>query len=56
MVDVSNLSYATLVVPLTKAVQELKAENDMLRRRVDALERRFGEPAVINLKQVEVRQ
>jgi len=28
--DVKNLSYATLVVPLTKAVQELKAANDNL--------------------------
>ena len=28
--DVKNLSYATLVVPLTKAIQELKAANDNL--------------------------
>lgn len=29
--DTLNLSYATLVVPMTKAIQELKAENDNLK-------------------------
>jgi len=42
--DVKTLSYATLVVPLVKAVQELKAANDNqaaaiedLRREIEAL-------------------
>ncbi|WP_435640596.1 tail fiber domain-containing protein [Micavibrio aeruginosavorus] len=33
-----SMSYATMVVPLVKAVQELKAENDDLRARLEKLE------------------
>ena len=33
-----GLRYAEFVVPLVKAVQELKAENDALKARLDALE------------------
>jgi len=34
--NVKSLSYATIVVPLVKAVQELKAANDNLRETVEA--------------------
>jgi len=36
--DFYGLRYAEFVVPLVKAVQELKAENDALKARLDALE------------------
>ncbi|AEP10671.1 tail fiber domain-containing protein [Micavibrio aeruginosavorus] len=36
--DAKSMSYATVVVPLVKAVQELKAENDELRARLEKLE------------------
>ncbi|WP_374834471.1 tail fiber domain-containing protein [Paenochrobactrum pullorum] len=36
--NVKSLSYASFVVPLVKAVQELKAENDMLRDEVRAIQ------------------
>ncbi|MBI3419559.1 MAG: tail fiber domain-containing protein [Proteobacteria bacterium] len=35
--DVKTLSYATLAVPLVKAVQELKAENDGYKKALEAL-------------------
>ncbi len=38
--DAKSMSYATMVVPLVKAVQELKAENDNLRARLERLEAR----------------
>lgn len=36
--DGKSMSYADMVVPLVKAVQQLKAENDDLRKRLEALE------------------
>ncbi|WP_235067794.1 tail fiber domain-containing protein [Micavibrio aeruginosavorus] len=36
--DAKSMSYATVVVPLVKAVQQLKAENDALRARLEKLE------------------
>jgi hypothetical protein len=37
--DIYSLSYGQFVVPLVKAVQELKAENDRLKARIEKLER-----------------
>ena len=37
--QILGLRYAEFVVPLVKSVQELKAENDSLRARIEALER-----------------
>jgi trimeric autotransporter adhesin len=39
--DNYGLAYAQFVVPLVKAVQELHAENDALRERIEQLERRM---------------
>ena len=33
--DVENVRYANIVVPLIKAIQEIKAENDLLKSRLD---------------------
>ena len=43
--DFWSLDYQKLVPVLTKAIQELKAENDALRRRVEALEARSPNPS-----------
>ena len=37
-----NLSYSTFTVPLVKAVQELKAQNEALQSRIEALEAKLN--------------
>lgn len=41
--DVKSLSYSGFVVPLVKAVQELKFENDILRAQIQAMESRLSD-------------